>query len=76
MVAEARATDGNELTVRVDAEGHPGYLTTARMLGETGLILAEPGASPDRAGCMTPALAIGTAGLDRFERAGLTFTVV
>ena len=76
LVAEARATDGNELTVRVDAEGHPGYLTTARMLGETGLILAEPGASPDRAGCMTPALAIGTAGLDRFERAGLTFTVV
>ena len=71
-----RATDGNELTVRVDAEGHPGYLTTARMLGETGLILAEPGASPDRAGCMTPALAIGTADLDRFERAGLTFTVV
>ncbi len=75
LVAEARATDGNELTVTVDAEGHPGYLATARMLGEAGLMLAEPGATPDRAGCVTPALALGTAGIDRFERAGLRFAI-
>jgi short subunit dehydrogenase-like uncharacterized protein len=59
----------------VDAKGHPGYLTTARMLGEAGLLLAEPGATPGRYGCVTPALALGTASLARFERAGLSFSV-
>ena len=50
--------------VDVDADGHPGYLATARMLGEAGLLLAEPGATPDRAGCLTPATALGTESLD------------
>src|SRR6202011_5842355 len=30
----ARTPAGHELEVAVDAEGHPGYLATARMLGE------------------------------------------
>ena len=75
LVAEATATGGRSVSVRVDATGHPGYLTTARMLGEAGLLLAEPGATPGRYGCVTPALALGTASLDRFERAGLSFSV-
>jgi short subunit dehydrogenase-like uncharacterized protein len=45
------------------------------MLGEAGLMMAENGATPDRAGCLTPALALGTAELKRFERAGMSFTV-
>jgi short subunit dehydrogenase-like uncharacterized protein len=60
---------------RVDAEGQPGYLATARLLGETGLALAEPGATPERAGCLTPAVALGTAAVERFERARLRFSV-
>ena len=63
------------LEVDVDADGHPGYLTTARMLGEAGLMLAEPDVTPDRAGCLTPATALGTAGIDRFERARMRFSV-
>jgi short subunit dehydrogenase-like uncharacterized protein len=72
---EARTSGSNELTVEVEADGHPGYLATARMLGEAGLMLAEPGTTPDRTGCLTPALAIGTSHLDRFERARMRFSV-
>ena len=54
----------------------PGYLTTATMLGEAGLLLAEPGSTPERAGCVTPAIALGTGSIERFERAGMRFTVV
>ncbi len=75
MSVEARTTGGHELRVDVEADGHPGYLATARMLGEAGLLLAEPGATPDRAGCLTPATAIGTGSLERFERARLRFSV-
>ena len=62
-------------SVRVDAEGHPGYLATARMLGEAGLLLAEEAATPQRAGCLTPATALGTASAPRFERARVRFGV-
>ena len=59
----------------VDGEGHPGYLATARMLGEAGLLLGEPGATPDRTGCLTPAAALGTEQIERFDRARLHFAV-
>jgi hypothetical protein len=38
-------------------------------------MLAEKGATPDGAGCLTPAIALGIAGIDRFKRAQMTFTV-
>jgi short subunit dehydrogenase-like uncharacterized protein len=72
---EARTTGSRELAVEAEASGHPGYLATARMLGEAGLMLAEPGTTPDRNGCLTPALALGTDHVDRFERAELRFRV-
>lgn len=72
---DARTTGGHYVRVDVDADGHPGYLATAKMLGEVGLLLAEDGATPERAGCLTPATALGTAHLDRFEHAGLRFAV-
>ncbi len=75
MSLEARTTGGHEVGVEVEAEGHPGYLATARMLGEAGLLLADPGVTPERAGCLTPATALGTACLERFERARLRFSV-
>jgi short subunit dehydrogenase-like uncharacterized protein len=75
MNLDARTTGGREVRVDVDAEGHPGYLATARMLGEAGLLLAEPDATPKRAGCLTPATALGTGGTERFERARLRFSV-
>ena len=75
LSARARTTGGAQVHVGVDAEGHPGYLATARMLGEAGLMLAEPGATPQRAGCLTPAIALGTDGLERFAHARLRFDV-
>jgi short subunit dehydrogenase-like uncharacterized protein len=70
----ARTTSGRELEVSLDADGHPGYLATARMLGEAGMLLAEDGATPAAAGCLTPATALGTACAARFERAGVRFS--
>jgi short subunit dehydrogenase-like uncharacterized protein len=75
LLLRARTAGGAAVEVRVDASGHPGYLATARMVGEAGLMLAEPGTTPARAGCLTPATALGTEHVDRFEHARLSFTV-
>jgi len=72
---DARTSGGHYVRVDLDADGHPGYLTTARLLGEAGLLLSES-ATPDRAGCLTPAAALGTGNLDRFKLAGMRFSVV
>jgi short subunit dehydrogenase-like uncharacterized protein len=69
------STGGHEVNVKLNAEGHPGYLTTARMIGEAGILLGEPGSTPDRAGSLTPAIALGGESLPRFERAGMWFEV-
>jgi short subunit dehydrogenase-like uncharacterized protein len=75
LTVDARTAGGRHVRVDLDADGHPGYLTTAKLLGEVGLLLAEEGATPERAGCLTPATALGTQSLDRFERAGARFAV-
>jgi short subunit dehydrogenase-like uncharacterized protein len=75
LAVEARTAGGHTVRVGVDADGHPGYLATARMMGEAGLLLAEPGATPERAGCLTPATALGTGCVERFERARVRFSV-
>jgi short subunit dehydrogenase-like uncharacterized protein len=75
MSVKARTTGRRDLTVEVSAEGHPGYLATARMLGEAGLILADPELAPKRSGCLTPAAALGTGSLERFEHARLRIVV-
>jgi short subunit dehydrogenase-like uncharacterized protein len=71
---EARTVGGRELGVSVDADGHPGYLATARMIGEAGLLIAEPGATPERAGCLTPAVALGASAAQRLEAARVRFS--
>ena len=75
LTADALTTGGHTVTVTADGDGHPGYLATARMLGEAGALLAEEGATPDAAGCLTPAAALGTESVARFERARLRFAV-
>jgi short subunit dehydrogenase-like uncharacterized protein len=74
MSVHARTIGGRELDVNLQADGHVGYLATARLLGEAGMLLAEDGATPERAGCLTPAAALGTACIDRFERAHVRFS--
>ncbi len=75
VAVDARTVGGHYVRVDVDADGHPGYLTTSRMFGEAGLMLAEDGATPELYGCLTPAAALGAGNLDRFEHAGLRFAV-
>jgi short subunit dehydrogenase-like uncharacterized protein len=75
LTLDARTAGGHYVRVELDADGHPGYLTTAKLLGEAGLLLAEEGATPERGGCLTPATALGSGCLDRFERAGARFAV-
>ncbi|MEJ7875255.1 MAG: saccharopine dehydrogenase NADP-binding domain-containing protein, partial [Solirubrobacterales bacterium] len=75
MDVNATTTSGQAVHVGIEGDGHPGYLATARMLGEAGLVLAAAGASPDRAGCLTPSLALGTDSSARFAAAGLRFSV-
>jgi len=75
MAVLARTPSGRELRANLEAEGHPGYLTTARMLGEAGMLLAEQGATPEGAGCLTPAAALGTGCVARFEHARARFSI-
>jgi short subunit dehydrogenase-like uncharacterized protein len=75
MSVRALSSAGNQVRVEIDADGQPGYYTTATMLGEAGLMMAEPGATPDRAGCITPAIALGTESVGRFDRAQMRFSV-
>ena len=76
MFITGRTPSGKEAIVEVDGAGHPGYLATAKMMGEAGLLLAEPGATPDRTGALTPAAAIGTQEIDRFQHARLGFNLL
>lgn len=75
LTLDARTEGGHHLRVEMDGDGHPGYLTTATVLGEVGLLLAEEGATPDRSGCLTPAVALGSGRLERLERAGARFRI-
>jgi short subunit dehydrogenase-like uncharacterized protein len=62
--------------VVVEAQGHPGYKSTATMVAEAALLLADAAAPlPARTGFLTPATALGTEALDRFVAAGARFTV-
>lgn len=75
MDVNGATENGNTVHVRIDADGHPGYLTTSRMMGEAGLVLADDSLAPDRAGCLTPSVALGVASAERFDAAGLRFRV-
>ncbi len=71
MAVNAKTVGGHYIRVDLEGEGQPGYLTTGKMLGEAGMLLAEEGATPERSGFVTPALALGTEQIDRFRHAGV-----
>ena len=75
ITVHARTTGGNTVEGRASGSGHVGYLATARMIRETGLLLSEDGATPSAAGCLPPSLALGTLNLGRFAPAGLMFQI-
>lgn len=75
MAVNAKTVDGHFVRADLEGEGQPGYLATAKMLGEAGMLLAEKGATPERSGFLTPAAALGTGELDRFRHAGVRIQV-
>ena len=70
------SSPGARVVTRVSG-GDPGYGDTAKMIGEAALCLAEDRAAlPDRAGVLTPILAMGDALLPRIRAAGIAVEVV
>jgi len=65
---------GHHLTTEVSG-GDPGYGETSKMLAESALSLAQDDL-PDRAGQLTPAVAMGQALIDRLQNAGIKFGVI
>ena len=66
--------DGGAADVIVEALGHPGYKSTATLVGEAALHIASM-ATP-RVGYGTPATVLGVEDLDRFAAAGARFSLV
>jgi short subunit dehydrogenase-like uncharacterized protein len=69
----AVTASGGTADVTVDAQGHPGYKSTATLVGEAALALATLDAP--RPGYGTPATVLGIDDLDRYAHAGMVFTV-
>lgn len=66
---------GGSRVVTEVSGGDPGYTETAKMLAESALCLAHD-ELPDRAGQLTPAVAMGPALIDRLRRAGISFRTI
>ncbi len=64
---------GKQLATEVSG-GDPGYGETSKMLGESALCLARDDL-PERAGQLTPAVAMGQALIDRLQAAWIKFAV-
>jgi short subunit dehydrogenase-like uncharacterized protein len=70
----AHTGDGAELRTEVSG-GDPGYTETSKMLAESALCLAHDDL-PERAGQLTPAVAMGPLLRRRLEAAGIEFKVL
>jgi len=66
---------GGKRVVTEVSGGDPGYGETSKMLAESGLCLAFD-ELPERAGQLTPAVAMGDALLARLQKAGIEFRVL
>ncbi len=66
-------SDGQRVVGEVSG-GDPGYGETSKMLAEAALCLAHDDL-PERAGQLTPAVAMGEKLIDRLQRAGMEFRI-
>ncbi len=74
MLLAGSTEDGDEIQVRVEADGDPGYQETAKMLIESGLCLAANGVDT-AGGSHTPATAMGLKLIERLREKGMRFEV-
>jgi short subunit dehydrogenase-like uncharacterized protein len=76
MNVTTTTSSGRRFRCRIAASGDPGYKATAVMLGEAGLCLAlDHDATPEVAGVLTPATAMGSVLTDRLRAAGHSYEV-
>jgi short subunit dehydrogenase-like uncharacterized protein len=76
MEITTTTSSGRRFRCRIGASGDPGYKATAVMLGEAGLCLAlDADTTPQRAGVLTPATAMGNVLTNRLRAAGHTYEV-
>lgn len=76
METTTTTSSGRRFRCGIAAPGDPGYKATAVMLGQAGLCLAlDRGRTPDVAGVLTPATAMGGVLTDRLRAAGHTYDV-
>lgn len=68
-------TAGNKRVVTEVSGGDPGYGETSKMLAESGLCLAFD-TLPDRAGVLTPVVAMGDLLMHRLQNAGMVFALL
>ena len=66
---------GGRRVVTEVSGGDPGYGETSKMLAESALCLAN-NELPERAGALTPAVAMGDALIHRLQAADIKFTVL
>jgi short subunit dehydrogenase-like uncharacterized protein len=72
----AEAADGRTVRAAVKGDMDPGYGSTAKLLGEAAVCLAEQPRATTPGGCWTPASAMGEALIQRLgARAGLSFSL-
>lgn len=77
FLGEAGRPGESKKVVRTQVSGgDPGYGDTSKMLAESALCLALDQLPPNRAGQLTPAVAMGDALLKRLQAAGIKFEVV
>ncbi len=71
----SRCADGRHYRGLVAAHGDPGYAATSMMISQCALALVLDGDRlPQRAGVLTPATGLGSAGIDRLVNAGMSIT--
>jgi short subunit dehydrogenase-like uncharacterized protein len=75
MIAETEG--GKRAALLIKGEGDPGYKLTSLLLGQSALCLAFDGDRlPARAGCLTPATAMGDLLVDRLRAGGMVWDVL
>ncbi|HEY3726010.1 MAG TPA: saccharopine dehydrogenase NADP-binding domain-containing protein [Solirubrobacteraceae bacterium] len=75
FIARPGANGADRELVTEVSGGDPGYGETSKMLGESALCMAQD-SLPERAGQLTPAVAMGQSLIDRLQAAGIKFGVV
>jgi short subunit dehydrogenase-like uncharacterized protein len=73
-----KTPNGNKMNVKVTGDRDPGYGSTAKVLAETGILLAIGLSKTDKpGGFWTPASAFGNSLIERLKtQAGLTFETI